>query len=464
MQFKHFDIGYQYSSMFKNVRGDFNYVQSAYHRNKNGKGKILLVLDYMPKEDLDSGMLLSGDTGKLLKRLLFNANNFYREENTIDDFDWVAISYNSFKTKDKAESFVAAAEAEFTKRLKTVITKYQPDVVLTFGMAPYRALNGEKIKEYGGKHQHLYGQGVQTKVKIAGKAHSFIHVPTISLQTMLNTDYKGGAISIAGYVSRNLTTALRCGVPRYGMPRDPEYKVELVDTIKKFDKMLDYLRKQKNVAIDTETENLYRRKNRMLTIQFAATKDKAYVLPFYHKDSPFDGKELNYIGNKLRNFFECDNKNKYHVFANGPFDLTVIRNAIGVRYFKAAAWDIFAGEFILDENMKFLSATTGGYYYSLGNLVMQYGSDVYYRSEFGKDKRKTIWQVDLDEKLITYCALDVITLLYIKDLQLQRAADIGHGKFELMVGGQMSDTIHTISTLEFNGSRIDIEYLFHLKS
>jgi len=464
MQFKHFDIGYQYSSMFKNVRGDFNYVQSAYHRNKNGKGKILLVLDYMPKEDLDSGMLLSGDTGKLLKRLLFNANNFYREENTIDDFDWVAISYTAFKTKDKADSFVAAAEAEFTKRLKTVITKYQPDVVLTFGMAPYRALNDEKIKEYGGKHQHLYGQGVPTKVKIGGKAHSFIHVPTISLQTMLNTDYKGGAISIAGYVSRNLTTALRCGVPRYGMPRDPKYKVELVDTIKKFDRMLDYLRKQKNVAIDTETENLYRRKNRMLTIQFAATKDKAYVLPFYHKDSPFDGKELNYISNKLRNFFECDNKNKYHVFANGPFDLTVIRNAIGVRYFKAAAWDIFAGEFILDENMKFLSATTGGYYYSLGNLVMQYGCDIYYRSEFGKDKRKTIWQVDLDEKLITYCALDVITLLYIKELQLQRAADIGHTKFELMTGGQMSDTIHTISTLEFNGSRIDIEYLFHLKS
>lgn len=464
MQFKHFDIGYEYSPMFRNVRGDFSHVQAAYHRNKNGLGKVLIVLDYMPSEDISSGQLLSGDTGKLLKRLLFNANNFYREENTIDDFDWVAIAYNSFKTKDKAQTFVAAAEAEFLKRLKTVIMKYKPDIVLTFGHAPYRALNDAKIKQYDGKHQHLYGQAIATKVKFSGETHKFLHVPTISLQTMINTDYKGGAISIAGYVSRNLTTVLRAGKARYLMPRDPEYTVELVDTIKKFDKMLDYLRKQKEVAIDTETENLYRRKNRMLTIQFAAKKDHAYVLPFYHKDSPFDGKELNYISNKLRNFFECDNKNRYHVFANGPFDLTVIRNAIGVRYFKAPAWDIFAGEYILDENMKFLSATTGGYYYSLGNLVMQYGCDVYYRSEFGKDKRKTIWQVDLDEKLITYCALDVITLLYIKKLQLRRASDIGHEKYELMVGAQMSDTVHTISTLEYNGSRIDIEYLFHLKS
>ena len=464
MQFKHFDMGYQYSPMFRNVRGDFSHVQSAYHRNKKGLGKVLIVLDYMPAEDINSGMLLSGDTGKLLKRLLFNANNFYREENTIDDFDWVAMSYNAFKTKDKADTFVAAAEAEFQKRLKYTILKYKPDVVLTFGQAPYRALNGAKIQEYAGKHQHLYGQAVPTKVKQSGEVHKFIHVPTISLQTMMNTDYKGGPISIAGYVSRNLTTVLRAGKLRYSMPRDPEYTVELVDTIKKFDKMLDYLRKQKDVAIDTETENLYRRKNRMLTIQFAAKKGHAYVLPFYHKDSPFDGKELNYISNKLRNYFESDNKNRYHVFANGPFDLTVIRNAIGVRYFKAAAWDVFAGEYVLDENMKFLSATTGGYYYSLGNIVMQYGCDIYYRSEFGKDKRKTIWQVDLDEKLITYCALDVITLLYIKELQLQRAADIEHDKYELMVGAQMSDTVHTISTLEYNGSRIDIEYLFHLKS
>lgn len=464
MQFSHFDIGYQYSPMFRGVRGDFSHVQSAYHRNKKGKGKILIVLDYMPSEDISSGQLLSGETGKLLKRLLFNTNNFYREENTIDDFDWVAISYNVFKTKDRPASFIAAAEAEFQKRMKTVIMKYQPDVVLTFGHGPYRALNAAKIQEYGGKQQHLYGQAIKTKVKQKGEVHNFIHVPTISLQTMINTDYKGGPISIAGYVSRNLSTALRCGSLRYKMPRDPVYTVELVDTIKKFDKMLDYLRKQKQVAIDTETENLYRRKNRMLTIQFAAKKDHAYVLPFYHKDSPFDGKELNYIGNKLRNFFESDNKNKYHIFANGPFDLTVIRNAIGVRYFKANAWDIFAGEYCLDENMKFLSATTGGYYYSLGNIVMQYGCDVYYRSEFGKDKRKTIWQVDLDEKLITYCALDVITLIYVKKLQLQRAKDIEHAKYESMVGEQMSDVVHTISTLEYNGSRIDIEYLFHLKS
>ncbi len=405
MQFKHFEMKYEYSSMFRNVRGDFSYVQSAYHKAKNPKGKILLVLDYMPAEDLQSNELLSGETGKLLKRLLFNANNFYREQNTLDDFDWCAISYNAFRTKGQTDAFVEGAESEFKKRLKSIIMRYEPDVVVTFGNQPYRALNQSAIDKYDGKYQHLYGQAVPTKVKYGGKVHKFKHVPTLSLQTLLNTDYKGGAISIAGYVSRNLITALRGGEIPYRIP-ELDYQVELVDTIKKFDRMLEKLRKAKNVAVDTETENLYRRKNRMLTIQFAMSTGFAYVLPFYHKDSPFDGKELTYIANRLRNFFEVDNKNRYQVFANAPFDLTVIRNSLGVRFFKAPVWDIFAGEFVLDENMKFLTSTTGAYYYSLANIVMQYGCDCYYTTEFGKDKRKVISQVDLNDALITYCALD----------------------------------------------------------
>jgi DNA polymerase I-like protein with 3'-5' exonuclease and polymerase domains len=95
---------------------------------------------------------------------------------------------------------------------------------------------------------------------------------------------------------------------------------------------------------------------------------------------------------------------------------------------------------------------------------MQYGCRAYYDSEFGKDKRKTIVNQPLDKPLLTYCALDVITLQHIRKLQIRRAKDIGYDKFNIMVVGQMSDLLHTFSCLEVSGSKVDINWLFFLKS
>lgn len=458
---KYVRLPYKYSASYRDVKDDFSYVQLAKHQTKKSDKKILIVLDYVPTEDLASGRLLSGATGTLLKRVEQVATKFYESDQRLNDLNWLAVTFHTFKTIGQSDAFKEGAQKEFKKRLEYIITEYKPDVVLTFGPDPYKALNSAKVHKYNGKLHHLFGVPIKTKVKRKNKSHTFKHVPSLSLNTLVNDQGKGSEMSLAGYVARNMVNALE-GDLKYRIPKRPEYQTVLVDTVEKFDKMLKLMAKSKYVAIDTETVNLNRRANKMLTLQFAASTKRAFVLPYLHKDSPFTAKELLYIKKRLRQYFEAKNNNTYQVYANASFDLTVLRNNLGIRYFKSSIWDLFAGEFALDENMKALSGVTGFYYYSLLNLSMQYGCTAYYEAEFGKENRKTIVTADLNAALLEYCSLDVVIPLHIMRAQMERAQDIGYEKFESIVAEQISDMLHVFSTLEFNGAYTDIDYLFYL--
>lgn len=64
---KYVDLSYRFSPSYRNLQNDFSYVQLAKHKTSKSKEKILLVLDYMPTEDLKSGRILSGATGSTLR-------------------------------------------------------------------------------------------------------------------------------------------------------------------------------------------------------------------------------------------------------------------------------------------------------------------------------------------------------------------------------------------------------------
>lgn len=466
MHYEHIPFEYTYGKALRRFDyTDFGYVELAKHRNK-GAPKILFVLDYTPKESLGCGMLLKGPTGELLSNIIKLAEDYYGAQ-PIAERDWLAISYHSVKTQGTSDAFKELAHAEFKQRLNYVIATYKPEVVVTFGPDPYKALNSEFLSKYQGKdgaqYQHFYGVPIDTTVVNKGISHNFKHIPTLSLHSLLSGDDKGGSMSLIGYVARNLTNALNRGKLVYEIPK-LKYKIEVVDDLEKFKKMLADIKSAKVVAIDSETKNLYKRKNQTLTWQFSTRPDLAYILPLYHKDSPFMPDELAYIKKKLRIYFERDNKNQVHIYANAGFDLTCARRDLGVRYFKNNLWDVFAAEFSHDENAKFLQSVTGKNYYSLLNITMQYGCTAYYESEFGKEKRATIVDQDLDGPVLTYMALDVIVLHHIRKLQIQRGKDTGYEKYISVVSEQLSDQIHVLSNLEFNGSYIDIDWLFKLKS
>lgn len=462
MRVKHVSFTYpNYPEQFDGIQ-KFDAVELAKHVGTNGK-KILLVLDYMPQEDLKSGRLLSGHTGIMLSRLFSLANTYYNERSKIDDYSWLAITFNSFRTVRTSDEFKAAATKTFQDRIKHVVCEYKPDMVVTFGLEPFKALGETAIAKSAGKYGNWYGVPINTNCAYKNKQHEFVLIPTLSINTLVNTNSKGDEASLSGYVCRNLINVLHFGL-KYSIPSAPAYTPVYIDTVEKFDRMLNIVRKKKRVAIDTETENLNRIKNKVLTVQFAYNVKRAFVVPIYHKDSPFTSKELIHIRDQLREFFEENNENEFHVYTNAVFDLNVMRQNFQIRFYKNKIWDIFAGEFAHDENLKVLQTVTGHHYYSLLNISMQYGSTAYYDAEFGKDKRKTIAYADLDAALIHYCCLDVVLPLYIMEQQIRRSEDSRYKKYISVVSEQISDMLQMFSTLEHNGSHTDIDYLFFLKS
>lgn len=458
---KYSKFEHQFPGSFADVEDNYQYIKLPYVTSKSGR-RILFLLDYVPSEDLRSGRLLSGQTGDVFNNLLALAKQLYLKDK-YEDFSWIACTFNAFRTAGKPKDFQDQAREVFTERAKALIVKYKPHVVVTFGRYPTAALIPDKLELSRGKQHHWYGVTIPETVEYGGQKHECLIVPTLSLDPISNGD--AAESSMMGYVARNLANALNAEM-LYKVDRDRinAHTSVIIDTPTKVRKLLDMLRDQPAVAVDTESKNLNRITNSLLTIQFAKCTDFGYLIPLKHKDTPFIGRELNSVLGKLQDYFEGNNTNDYHVYANADFDLNLLRSELGCQFMHNDVWDIFGGEWGLDENMKFLSAFTGEYYYSLGNLATQYGFEGYLTSTFGKGDRKTIVNRDLDTALVRYSTLDVVVPFQIHEQQKLRGADAGNTSYETLIRRQISDTIHTFSRMENNGNEVDVKYLFHLKT
>jgi DNA polymerase-1 len=227
------------------------------------------------------------------------------------------------------------------------------------------------------------------------------------------------------------------------------------------------LRKQKYIAIDTETTNLNKIKNQLLTMQFCYNLDEAYILPIYHKDSTFNAKEMKYILTDLKAFFEGDNIVEWFIYHNANFDLNVIRINVPVDFYTNRIWDTIAGEFGLDENWKFLASAPGMDFkpYSLEALSIRRGFHEYGANTIAKNESKNIQNKDLTDPLVeAYMAYDVLVPFAVHLQQIKEARDTGYKKYVSLVSEQISDMIHCFSDMNMNGVPVDIDYLMYLNS
>lgn len=435
---------------------DYGYVKLA----EGGAGglKVLFVLDFMPSEDLKSGKMLSGDTGLLLEALDLRA----RARSGVRRVAWTAITFNAFRTIGKPTDYVTEARDAFTARINHAIIETQPDVVLTFGPSLISALQPERYRLDTKRPGLWLGVPGEQTFTYRGSKHTCTICATLSLSNVV--DGMRGAPDALGYMIENIANAYARSIRfKVDEQRLLDSKPVLIDTIPRYKKVMDMLRQQKEVAVDTEATSLYKFATRLLTVQFAKCQDYGYVIPIYHKDSPFSAKEMRYIIRDLREFFEGDNDNDVHLYANAQFDLSLMRTMLGVRWFENDLWDVFAGAFALDENKKVLSTLAGTYYYSLLNLCVQHGFNGYLTSSFNKSHRTTIASVDLAGDALRYMAWDCTTLHAIKEQQIACAKSIGHRMYEGVVRWQLSDTLHGYSLMEHTGAPLDIEYLYKLR-
>jgi DNA polymerase I-like protein with 3'-5' exonuclease and polymerase domains len=459
MSTKYFSFKYDISSLSEE---DYNYVRLPFAEGKGGK-KVLFVLDYMPSEDMESGKMLSGVSGDILQALLEYSRKTFAPK--ADWFSWCAMSWAACRTFGKSREFISAAKKTFNQRLEQMIAQYKPDYVVGFGVdvqeavIPDKIITGTKGKR---RHSHWLGVPVARSLKTAKGVHNYQFISSISIDKIVRGKFSESFM--LGYMARNMIPLFR---PPFFVDSERllAAKSYLIDTKSKFDKLLDALASAETPAIDTETANLNRVTNRLLVIQFAYDQDKGFIVPIYHKDTPFSPKELAYVKDGLKAYFEGENDNKYHIYTNAKFDLTQIRDQLGVRYYTKDVFDILGGSFALDENAKFLNSVIGEWYYSLDNLAVQHGFEGYLTAKFGKADRANFAATDLyDPDVQKYCVYDCVVPLAIHDQQKLMAEQMGYKKWLSVVTGDISDTLHAFTEMEHTGANVDIKYLFYLRT
>lgn len=455
---KYIDLPTKLPRELKNIQ---NFGVQCPRQEKAKAKRLLVVLDYVPTEDLRTKKLLATATGETYKNMVAHVKNVYDLDKGFDSFDYLIVNFHSVKVAGLSEDLRKSALNTFGKRLDRIIADYEPDFVMCHGLDPFKHLAPDCLEFSKNNHTVWLGQLLDCE----RKDHKFKLVYNLSLNSILNPKSIKNTAYLLGFASDNYLPIFQGKNPynidtvKVGKKRN--FTISYVDTIKKFDTLLKEITKAKYVAIDTETDSLNRVVTVLQTIQFSTDGKTAYVIPYHHKDSPFGPKEIKYIREKLQKYFES-NQNKYQIYTNAKFDLNVLRRILGVHYFCSDVWDLIAGEFAFDENRKLVKSVTGAGFYNLKNISMYYGSLAYLQCKFGKEQRATIHQVPLSEEVLEYASLDVIIPWRVMFKQMQRAKDIGYSKYKSIVGNQISDQIHSFSLLESTGAKCDVDYLFKL--
>jgi len=270
-------------------------------------------------------------------------------------------------------------------------------------------------------------------------------------------------VNLLDYFMRDVENAIH-GENRYTLPSASEMEAKTITTMKEWKTLLKLIKSKKVVSVDTETENLNRKfNNRILTIHFAFDAKVGWCLPFYHRQTPFKGSELEEIKQDLAEWLQFG-ESKFLIFQNAKFDLAMFMRDLKINYIKHDLFDVSAAEFILGENRKFIAdakATLNGKeIYTLEHLCLYYGSLAYLEGDIAKGDRARMAELELSD-IAVYGAKDVCLPYQMAKFQIAEAERRGsnYDKFRLAVTKLCSDTFHVMANMEFNGSLVDIDYI-----
>jgi len=421
------------------------------------KKRVLVVLQTVDGRDLKEEGLLKH---KLVRTAFTEAiklgRQFARAQNeNLGDFGLAVVNFNAFRHLHMKEQAKADAEAEFKLRMQKIIKKLNPTHIF---------FSGDVSKLYPIKHADLKNGWVH---EIDGRKVT----STVDFARLL--EKQGVYANLFGFWCRHLSNLLNGRLP-FNL-KDLQPKPRLVDTIARFDKMMAEWDKSaeadEDTAIDTECRNLTVTQNKLFTIQMAFTHDPlvGYVLPVDHphEDNPFTPDERKYIKRELQKRFADKDRKGRTIMFNGAFDLRILRKALKLPIIYLPVWEIMAGEHLLDENVSSLRSLgikgAGG----LAGTLCSMGNDFYLQeSGFTKADRATVASVSpKDPDFLRYGAMDVVSLVAMKDVQIKRSAfQTIRGRnyrpyFRTHMLYQMSDTVHQLSHLKEAGSMVDLKYL-----
>lgn len=445
-----------------------------YQRNPKSKTRTLLVFDSYHSTDRQKEKFLTGLIYDFLKIVDQEAKKETKQSVFSHDLFTIYLNYlsdpnSSDQDDEELEEHADGSIRQLTfsqinrKRVLDFFLKVKPTRIVTLGRKSFEIFSEFYEQEYLKKATWTNLLGVPFPIQLGD--HRSILVPVLNPNWLCT--YKDSRDPyVIGYFIRTWRT-VQTGKHYNDIKLKPEQvKIQVVDSVKRFDRMMDYIEAAETVAIDTETDNLNRIANRIVIIQFAITQTTGFVLPLFHYETPFSKKELDHIKTRLGEYFS-QTYNDAHIYCNAEFDLPVIRTAFSVPFYPTPVWDVQAGEFCLDENMHELKSVAGDPhgYHSLGNLSVQYGFTGYLSGAFGKEDRAGIANLPLSTPgLLEYCAYDVVVLIGIYRQQLIQGQQKKHDRYPQVVKHLVGDTIHTFATMNVNGVLVDKQHLWSLSS
>ena len=410
---------------------------------KVSKNRMLIILQTVDTADLKNQEIASTP---LLVNCLKAARAEARQWGKIPDFSFAVVNFNDDKHLHIRGTGRRDAERAFAERVRTLIDKLNPTHILFSGD--------------GGLVFPLQESALRNGWVLDIDKRKV----TTTLDLARLTEKGGAFANLLGFWIRDCANLMLGDIPYTlkDLPNKPIY----VKDLKTFEKVMKVVDESEYVALDTETRNLSVNHNKIHTIQLCCDKmpSRGFVIPYEHPSGPFTDADRHEIRQQLVKRL-LNNKSKVLVTFNGMYDLRVLRSCLSLLLIKAKVWEITSGEHLIDENVAAL-ADIGIKRGGLAATFSAYGNDHYYKAKFSKDDRGNTASISPDDPdFLEYASMDVVSIMAIKQAQIDRAAKIDlDGKnfkplFIRHMLHQMSDTAHQTSHLRQDGSLVSKTYL-----
>jgi DNA polymerase I-like protein with 3'-5' exonuclease and polymerase domains len=218
------------------------------------------------------------------------------------------------------------------------------------------------------------------------------------------------------------------------------------------------------IAFDTETENLNRKApNKLGTLQFATDTSEGVLLPYQHKETPFDAQELQVLEKRLKRLFGKPIAAQGWVGHNLKFENTILWKHFGCYLDSAPLYDTMAMAYLLDETHSERKMDYPNGFYTLKVLARDLlNFDGYDKGILAVRSEGELLDLPL-EQLASYANMDAYVTMALFERLQELAAEQGYLKklmklAKLYYGPVTKLTAH----LETQGFRVDLKNLRHL--
>ena len=304
--------------------------------------------------------------------------------------------------------------------------------------------------------------------------HGSFDVPTFRRKTALSVEIGGthypAQVTYAPYLCASLPVYIQSIREDCGKLAGKHYQIHAGThrLLRTLDEALDYLDFLSEwdgyISVDTETENLNRKaKNKLGTIQFSTDTDLGVVLPYQHRETPFDAYELAILKKRLALLFGKKIKAAGWIIHNAKFEHTVFKNHFGTFIDSAPVFDTQAMAFLQDETrserkMDVPKGTRG--IYSLKALSRDYlGWYGYDKGALIAREAGTLIDLPLDD-LARYGSMDTWITLQL----FYRIQDLAHEQGYLKQLMKLTEHYYgpasrLVALIEMTGFKTDLKYL-----